>query len=84
MGTTTACSPFAMLALCCWSPDCITGPPSPQLFLPPPNCVSHCPILSDTVGALGTQCPAPRALHHLTAHSCCPGTGSHAQGGWRR
>lgn len=41
------------------SPDHTTRPPSPQLFLSPPNCVSHCPILSGAVGAAGAQCPAP-------------------------
>lgn len=53
-----------LLSLCHWhcaasSPDHATRPPSPQLFLSPPNCVSHCPILSGAVGAPGTQCPAP-------------------------
>lgn len=36
------------------------GPPPHGYFYPPPNRASHCPILSGAVGALGTQCPAPR------------------------
>lgn len=55
---------YNLLSLFHWycaasSPDHATRPPSPQLFLSPPNRVSHCPILSGAVGAPGTQCPAP-------------------------
>lgn len=62
------------------SPDHAAGPPSPQLFLSPPNCVSHCSILSGAVGAPGTQCPAlggpalPRCPLTLPGHGePCPG-----------
>jgi len=51
-GAAVGCSLFATLAPCC-------RPPSPRLFLSPPNRVSHCPILSSTVGARRAQCPAP-------------------------
>lgn len=67
---------YNLLSLFYWycaasSPDHATRPPSSQLFLSPPNCVSHCPILSGAVGALGTQCPAPGG----PACSHCPGAG---------